>query len=187
MAKLPAFYWPSRTDDPEAIKPLSQSLQELMRRDGIDHMQLSEKIKTTPGQIRGYLSLTMFPGEPMAQRLARFFKVPLMRLLKPEGEYKPYDGFRFRSGSKNPLVAKARLAKDRVIVDAPPKKMGRPKLNGHETEDSRWLLPPGVAPPHVKLETSAQHESLMQLEVKGDVPAPVAMAVVSMMNARKSE
>lgn len=192
MAKME---WPSpRGATTQQKQAFAASLQELMAEKDISHIDLAQKLKVTPGAVRNPLMARSLPMEATAGRFARFFGVPVERMLTPKGAFTPYAGLRARKDglpdNRNNGKAHKKVAVVDVATDAPreKRKYKKAKPNGHDTEgDPRWLLPLGVDPPHVKMETVKEQPSLNSLELSGKFPAHVAMALFSMANDYKQE
>lgn len=130
----------------------------------------------TPRSVkpRNWVRAFVFPNEEEAGYIAQYLGVPLSELMEHE---RPF---------RQPVIKKG--IQKGEILPREPKVGNKPKkkyTNGHDQPDSRWLLPVGVEPPHVKFETSKTNPTLTMFELKGEVPPHVAMAIFSMANDHK--
>lgn len=157
------------------------SLQELLPTKQWTHANLAEKLwgrdnntARNIGKARDWVRGTgYFPNEKEAGYTAQLLDVTMQRLLQPKVKFDP---------SAGGLVRAARPRSEWKTGKPGPKS----KANGHDANDSRWTLPDGVDPPTVKMETSKKHPALMVLELKGEMPPDIAMAIMAMASAKRA-
>lgn len=173
------FLWADRaTATEDDRKKFAASLHELLTEKKLTHSDLTETLwgldsRGTPrniGKGREWLRAgNPFPTAIEAAYVAEFFGVPMARLMDPKSEF-------------DPSVLPIRPMKPRSEWKSKDKKSNG-HTNGHDT-DSRWVRPQGVDPVFLKFESSKKHPTLVLLELKGDMPIEIAMAVMSMIASK---
>lgn len=160
------------------------ALQELLKAMQWTHATLAEKLwgrdKTTSrniGKARDWIKGTgRYPTELEAAYIAQVLGVSMQRLTEPKTPFDPTaTGF-------------VRVTRPREEWNTKPKSKakGNGLANGHDT-DTRWLRPEGVAPVFMRFESSKKHPALVALEVKGDMPVEIAMAVMAMVGSKAAD
>lgn len=173
-----SFMWldPNRAREPEK-QTFAAALQELLPEKEWTHTHLARELwgmdkrgnSHNIGKARDWVKgLGRFPTETEAGYIAQLLEVPMARLMAPKTKFDP----------NTTLIRPMRARKDWNTNG---------KGNGHASghvPDTRWLRPEGVDPVFLKFESSKKHPTLVTLEVRGDMPAEVAMAIMSMVASK---
>jgi hypothetical protein len=179
------FKWPHFRDATNKEKQaFAATLQELLPLQNGSHVTLAKTLWGTDdrdnarniGVAREWVRATgRFATEKEAGYVAQVLGVSMQRLLEPTIPFDP----------NTPMVRPMRTMPPRSEWKTKDKLAK--KANGHDTSDTRWVLPPGVPAPTVKFETSKKHQSLVLLTLQGEMPLEVAMAIMSMANAKSGD
>ena len=190
------FEWPKRDDADQLLRErFAAGLQEVLAEKGLTHNDVVKKLWGTlrsgvprSAKPRGWVTGKTFPTETQAAYAAQLLEVPLQRFLTPSKPFDPHPAMVKGWGKRMGVNKKNQVATSADPQTETPKKRAayKKRVNGHDI-DTRWVLPAGVERPHLKIETSQSHSELLKVELTAEMPAPVVMAIMSMVNDRRDE